>query len=78
MKTLVRILAYIALFVFAMIGICGLFGEPTQEYWNWMHRSFGAFSVVWFLAEKAIWLCVLAIVCRLWSRMDNPKAEAKI
>lgn len=67
MKTSLRILAYIALAIIAMVGICGLFGEPTEEYWAWMHRTFGAFGFVWFFLEKAFWGLLLTGVYYMYS-----------
>ena len=76
MKALLRLVAYIVLSVIGMFGICGLFGEPTAEYWSWMHSTFGAFSVVWFLAEKAFWVCILAGVYHLWPRAAFVSTES--
>lgn len=70
MKTTIKILAYVALCVIAMLGICGLFGEPTSEYWDWMHRNFGVFGFLWFFLEKAFWACLLAGVYHCWVELD--------
>ena len=75
MKTTIKILAYIALCIIAMLGICGLFGEPTSEYWDWMHRNFGVFGFVWFFLEKTFWVCVLAGVFKLCVLLDPRIAE---
>ena len=75
MKTAFTILAYIALAVLAMTGICGLFGEPTEAYWAWMHRTFGVFGFVWFFMEKAFWACLLAGVYRFWMKLNMKVKE---
>ncbi len=70
MKTSLRILAHIALFLLGTVGICGLLGEPTDAYWAWMHRTFGVFGFVWFFFEKVFWACLLAGVYHLWTRLN--------
>lgn len=77
MKTSIRILAYIALSIIAMLGICGLFGEPTPEYWAWMHRTFGAFAFVWFFFEKAFWGLLLTGVYHVYSLLNADTRQMK-
>lgn len=77
MKTFIRIMAYIALSIIGMLGICGLFGEPTPEYWSWMRRTFGVFGFLWFFLEKAFWACLLAGVYRLYVLLDPQMKEGE-
>ena len=59
-----------ALFLAGILAFCYMVGEPTDEWYEWAGKTFGAFAGVWFILEKVISGLVIYACCKVWMLVE--------
>lgn len=68
--TIGKMLLKVALFLIGFYAFCGVTGEPTEAWYNWADKMFGAFSGAWFIIERILWMVVIWACCKVYEWME--------
>ncbi len=60
-----KMLLKAAMFLAGFLAFSYIVGEPTDQWWAWAHRTFGVFSGIWCLVEKALAGLVMYIIYKV-------------
>lgn len=60
-------------------------GEPTDEWYQWADKMFGAFAGTWFFIEKFLYGVVIWLCCKFYEllepdafKKDEKKEEGRV
>lgn len=73
MKTSNEIIRTVVKAVIVLAGIIAflcLFGEPTDEWYEWADKAFGSLSVAWFFVEKILLGSFIYALVKFYERIE--------
>lgn len=73
MKTFVFIGKMLLKAVIVIAGFLAFFcivGEPTDEWYQWADKMFGAFAGAWFFIEKVLYGLLIWLLCKFYELLE--------